>query len=129
MDIATLLESHRKHMLEHTSALYDDSEGEAAGHALQAMANAHDRATAKALLDLYRSGNGQQPVGITSTASNVTTVTTRKVKAGSKAARQRALKAGETRRKNLAARAGHGNLAPMAPVAEGPIDPPVGGAA
>jgi len=98
MDIATLLESHRKYTIE---AFGDDQ--------LDGMlGQAHDRATTKTLLDMYRSGNagnGQQPVGQASPAQPAT-VTSRKVKAGSKAARQRALKAGETRRKNLAAKAG-----------------------
>jgi len=111
IDIAGLLEIHRQHMLKHTSALYDEGEGEEAGHALSAMASAHDRASAKTWAEVYRqgqTGNGQQPVGsataLGALAGGVghTATASRKVKVGSKAARQRALKAGETRRKNLA---------------------------
>jgi hypothetical protein len=106
MDIATLLESHRKHMLGHIASVVteDDSE-EAIQKAMDVVGHGHDRATTKTLLDMYRSGNsgnGQQPVGQASPAQPVTATPSRKVKAGSKAARQRALKAGETRRKNLA---------------------------
>jgi hypothetical protein len=132
MDIATLLESHRKHMLD----LFDSDELQ---ESYTAIAHAHDRATTKSLLEHIRSGNsgnGQQPVGQASTAQPITTAS-RKVKAGSKAARQRALKAGETRRKNLAAKAGQGNLAPVAIAAEPVLSPathlaprpPEGGAA
>src|SRR5579859_7360649 len=98
MDIATLLESHRRHMLEAVANIETDHMDD------EYVASAHDRATTKTLLDMYRSGNagnGQQPVGQASPAQPVTAAS-RKVKAGSKAARQRALKAGETRRKNLA---------------------------
>jgi hypothetical protein len=99
-DIATLLESHRKHMLESAQAHVDPREFE---RIADAIARDHDRATTKTLLDLYRSGNGQQPIGNAAPLQPVT-LASRKVKAGSKAARQRALKAGETRRKNLAAK-------------------------
>jgi len=95
MDIATLLESHRRYIIE---AFGDDQLDGLLGQA-------HDRATTKVLLDMYRSGNGQQPVGQASSATNTVTIASRKVKAGSKKARDRALKAGETRRKNLAAKA------------------------
>lgn len=95
MDIATLLESHRRYMLEALQGLnnqeVDDIDIE----------HAHDRATTKTLLDMYRSGNGQQPVGQASATTPAATPS-RGVKPGSKAARQRALKAGETRRNNLA---------------------------
>src|SRR6476661_9561270 len=107
MDIATLLESHRKYMLAQTATLYEENGEEDAGEALQALSIAHDRATTKTLLDLYRTGqaNGQQPVGQAAQLPPAT-VTTRRVKAGSKKARDRALKAGQTRRRNLAAKAG-----------------------
>jgi len=107
-DIATLLESHRRHMLESAKAHVDPKEyGRVAG----AIEHDHDRATTKTLLDLYRSGNagnGQQQVGhatFSVTNAGQPVAPSRKVKAGSKKARDRALKAGETRRKNLAARA------------------------
>src|SRR5579859_4332983 len=99
MDIATLLESHLRHMLEAVANIETDHMDD------EYVASAHDRATTKTLLDMYRSGNagnGQQPVGQASPAQPPAVVASRKVKAGSKAARQRALKAGETRRNNIA---------------------------
>jgi len=109
MDIATLLESHRRYMLDHIASVVteDDSE-DAVQKAMDAVGHGHDRATTRTLLDLYRQGqpgNGQQPVGNAGAAAPVATVTSRKVKAGSKKARDRAIKAGETRRANLAAKA------------------------
>jgi len=105
MDIATLLESHRKHLLDIVSEQDYDSEQDLANSRF-AIAHSHDRATTKTLLDLYRSGqtNGQQPVGQASSTTNTVAAASRKVKAGSKAARARAIKAGETRRKNLEAK-------------------------
>lgn len=113
MDIATLLENHRKHMLAGVDSIEYDSEQERENSKF-AIAHAHDRATTRTLLDLYRQGGGQAGNGqpVTGSASTTTVAQpSRKVKAGSKKARERALKAGETRRKNLAARAGqsHGN--------------------
>lgn len=106
IDIATILESHRKYILEHTADLYDKHEDEEAGHALSAMANAHDRATTRTLLDLHRTSNSTQQVGNAVAPTPITTVASRKVKAGSKKARDRAIKAGETRRRNIAAKQG-----------------------
>lgn len=111
IDIATLLENHRRHMLAIVSEQEYDNEDELAASRFAIM-SAHDRATTKSLLDIYRTANSTQPVGQSSPAQS-TSITSRKVKAGSKAARQRALKAQETRRKNLAAKAGQGNLAPV----------------
>jgi hypothetical protein len=104
MDIATLLETHRKHMLELTAGLYEKGEDGEAGHSLQVMANAHDRATTKTLLDMYRAGT---PETITTPAPAPITAATksRTIKPGSKAAKARAQKAQETRRKNLADKA------------------------
>ena len=127
MDIATLLETHRRYMLEvaTSSVLEDEGQSEDENHdTLMAVAIAHDRATTKTLLDLYRSGgtgNGQQLVGQASTASNTVTITpsSRKVKAGSKKARNRAIKAGETRRRNLAARQGTQTDTPLATAING----------
>ena len=97
MDIATLLESHRRYMLEAVANIETDHMDD------EYVASAHDRATTKTLLDLYRSGqtgNGEvKPLG---QAALTAPVPTRGVKAGSKAARQRAIKAGETRRNNRA---------------------------
>jgi len=104
-DIATLLENHRRHMLTIVSEQEYDNEDQLAASRFAIM-TAHDRATTKSLLDIYRTANGQQPVGQAVTGTNTTTVAARRVKAGSKKARDRALKAGETRRKNLAAKAG-----------------------
>lgn len=104
MDIATLLENHRRHMLAGVDSIKYDSEQERENSKF-AIAHAHDRATTRTLLDLYRTGGGQagnsQPV--TGSASTTTVAQpSRKVRAGSKKARDRALKAQETRRKNLA---------------------------
>jgi len=102
MDIATLLESHRRYMLEVVAGKDYDSDAESKLSA----AIAHDRATTKTLLDLYRQGNSQPTNNTATSANNTVTITTRRVKAGSKKARDRAIKAGETRRRNLAAKAG-----------------------
>lgn len=101
MDIATLLESHRRYLLEVAADYVSDADKT---KTIFAMEVAHDRATTRTLLDLYRSGvpaNGAQPVGQAALITPIPTPS-RRVKAGSKAARQRAIKAGETRRKNLA---------------------------
>lgn len=102
-DIATILESHRKYILEHVSTLYENDDAEEAGYGLSAMANAHDRATTRALLDMYRNSNPAATTPI-ATMVNAAIAKSRKVKPGSKAARDRAIKAGETRRRNLAAK-------------------------
>jgi len=137
MDIATIIENHRRHMLGLVSEQDYESEQELA-EARSTLAIAHDRATTKTLLDIYRvtqSGNGQQPVGQASPAQPAAAAS-RKVKAGSKAARQRALKAGATRRANLAAKqnTGSDNANNAAPPALSPAThlaprPPEGGAA
>jgi len=103
LDIATLLENHRRHMLTIVSEQEYDNEDQLAASRFAIM-TAHDRATTKSLLDIYRTTNGQQPVGQAAPPSPVVIARSRKLKAGSKAARERALKAGETRRKNLEAK-------------------------
>jgi hypothetical protein len=95
MDIATLLETHRKHTLE---AIGDDELDDL-------VARAHDRATTRTLLDLYRAGqtpvaNGQVPVGQAKSAATAS----RQIKPGSKRAKERAAKAKVTRLANLAAK-------------------------
>jgi hypothetical protein len=104
IDIATLLENHRRHMLAVVNEQEYDNEDELAASRFAVM-SAHDRATTKALLDLYRTANSTQPVGNAAAPTPIATAS-RKVKAGSKKARDRAIKAGETRRRNLAARQG-----------------------
>lgn len=133
MDIATLLESHKNYIMELavTSAIAPVTDDEK-----NALSWLHDRATTKTLLDLYRSGqtgpNGEvKPLG---QAALTTPVPTRGVKAGSKAARQRAIKAGETRRRNLAARQNTTGSVDIAEPALSPAThlaprPPEGGAA
>ena len=103
IDIATLLENHRRHMLAQVDAQEYDTDDDRANSRFAIM-HTHDRATTKTLLDLYRTSQG---TGQPATATNTVTIATasRKVKAGSKKARDRAIKAGETRRANLAAKA------------------------
>lgn len=101
IDIATLLENHRRHMLAQVDAQEYDTDDDRANSRFAIM-HTHDRATTKTLLDLYRTTQNPQPT----TATNTVTIapSSRKVKAGSKKARDRAIKAGETRRNNLAAK-------------------------
>lgn len=107
MDIATLLESHRQYMLELAQEPYGDGETLTPDEA-RGLTWAHDRATTKTLLDLYRqgnTGNGEvKPLG-QAALTTPPPKPSHRVKAGSKAAKARALKAGETRRANLAAKA------------------------
>ncbi len=114
IDIATLLENHRRHMLAQVDAQDYDNEDELAASRFAVM-SAHDRATTKSLLDIYRTANSTQPVGNAAPPTPITTPS-RKVKAGSKKARDRAILAGQTRRKNRAANGNH----PPAPLAGGP---------
>lgn len=97
MDIAALLESHRNNLL-------DDLNGRLEGHPnlspYQIVEICYDRATIKSLLATLANGE-VKPLGQAAPTTPPTTPSKR-VKAGSKAARQRALKAGETRRNNLA---------------------------
>jgi hypothetical protein len=86
MDIATLLESHRRYML----AAFE-------GAVVTDIASAHDRATAKALLDMHRTATSPPAEPLAKQNSNA-------IRPRSKAARARALKASETRRANLLAK-------------------------
>jgi hypothetical protein len=117
IDIATLLENHRRHMLTVVNEQEYDNEDELAASRFAVM-SAHDRATTKALLDLYRTSQG---TGQPATATNTVAIATasRKVKAGSKKARDRAIKAGETRRRNLIAKTQQSGG--LTPIAGGPI--------
>lgn len=99
MDIAALLESHRNNLL-------DDLNGRLEGHPnlspYQIVEICYDRATIKSLLAVLNNGEVKS-VG-QAALTTPPPATSKRVKAGSKKARERALKAGETRRKNLAAR-------------------------
>jgi len=99
MDIATLLETHRKHMLELAATYYDKDEEEMGMEHLQALERLHDRATTKTALDLHRDRTAPPVLAPTTSAPK-----SRTIKPGSKAAKARALKAQETRRRNLQAR-------------------------
>lgn len=102
MDIATLLESHRRYMLEAASTLYAQDEAAEGVDGLNALGNLHDRASVKALLDAHRTAS--PTLGTYSAAQNVAPEA-RGPKPGSKAARARAVKAAETRRRNREAAA------------------------
>lgn len=118
IDIATLLENHRRHMLTVVNEQEYDNEDELAASRFAVM-SAHDRATTKALLDVYRTSQGTgQPATATNTVT-IAPVASRKVKAGSKKARDRAIKAGETRRRNLLAKTQQSGG--LTPIAGGPI--------
>ena len=76
MDIATLLETHRRYMLEvaTSSVLEDEGQSEDENHeTFMAVAIAHDRATTKTLLDLYRTSNSTQPTGNAAPPTPITT--------------------------------------------------------
>lgn len=91
MDIANLLESHRKHFigLLNEEPLIGD---------VLVMEHAYDKATVKVLLDLHRTA-APIPQPITKDAAPAPRGGP---KPGSKAARERALKAQETRKANAA---------------------------
>jgi hypothetical protein len=125
MDIATIIENHRRHMLGLVSEQDYESEQEL-GEARSALAIAHDRATTKTLLDVYRtaqSANGElKPLGQAAlTAPPPKAVSSRQIKPGSKRAKERAAKAKVTRQANLAAKAAaaQGNSVPPVANASG----------
>lgn len=100
MDIAALLENHRKHMLD----LFESDDHMNGAYTVAAAA--HDRATTKTLLDLYRQGttsaNGEaKPVGQAASVPPPLPLS-RAIKPGSKRAKDRARKAVETKRRKAA---------------------------
>lgn len=94
MDIATLLETHRKHTLE---AIGDDELDDL-------VARAHDRATTRTLLDMHRANGEMKPIGQADPVATTTNPVSRRIKPGSKRAKERAAKAKVTRLANLAAK-------------------------
>lgn len=129
MDIAQLLESHRRYMLESAKAHVDLKEFDWVGAAIE---HDHDRATTKTLLDLYRKENAVGTAALTQTppVAVETPVKSRQIKPGSKRARDRAAKAVATKqRKAAAASNGGGQPADTVELSPATHLTPIGGGA
>jgi hypothetical protein len=96
-ELAKFLESHRRYTLEEIG---DQDLG-------KLMAHVHDRATTRSLLDIYSGEREYSSSMPTATAyGDNKQLKSNRIKAGSKKAKERAVKAQQTRRRNRAAAEG-----------------------